>query len=175
MDYRRLWQPGGCYFFTVNLQQRQNNNLLLQHIDALRTAVRRTRKHYPFTIHGWVVLPDHLHCLLELPNNDSDFAKRWRLIKMLFSKHIPATEYRNPARQQRRERGIWQRRYWEHLIRNQQDFNAHLDYIHINPVKHGLVDYVKDWPYSTFHYCVAQGLYPENWAGGCEDALDYRD
>jgi putative transposase len=175
MDYRRLWHPGGTYFFTINLQQRKNNDLLVRHIDLLRNSVARVRKHHPFKIHGWVVLPDHMHCIIELPEGDTDFAMRWQLIKLMFSKGIPREEYRSAVQIKRRERGIWQRRYWEHLIRDQQDFNAHMDYIHINPLKHGLVQRVSDWPYSTFHRYVTQGIYPHNWAGGKEDTLQYHD
>jgi putative transposase len=175
MDYRRLWHPGGTYFFTINLQQRKNNDLLVRHIGLLRQSVASVRNHYPFKIHGWVVLPDHMHCIIELPEGDSNFAIRWQLIKLMFSKGIPKSEYRSAVQLKRNERGIWQRRYWEHLIRDQHDFNAHMDYIHINPLKHGLVQRVSDWPYSTFHHCVAQGVYPANWAGGTEDSLQYKD
>ena len=132
---RRAWQPGGSYFFTVNLLQRQGNDLLTRHIDVLREAIRSVKQRHPFVIHGWVVLPDHLHCVIELPQGDADFATRWRLIKMGFSKGLPQTERRSAVRMRRGERGIWQRRYWEHLIRDERDFNAHRDYVHINPVK----------------------------------------
>jgi len=163
-NYRRAWQPGGTYFFTVALLQRQGNDLLTRHVDALRECVRLVRERHPFHIHGWVVLPDHLHCVIELPPGDSDFATRWRLIKMGFSKALPRSEDRSPARVRRGERGIWQRRYWEHLIRDDADFRAHMDYVHINPVKHGLVERVTDWPYSTFHSLIASGVYPVDWA-----------
>ncbi len=175
MDYRRAWRPGGTYFFTVNCLQRQGNDLLTRHIDTLRKAIAMVKNTHPFIIHGWVVLPDHMHCVIELPENDHDFALRWRLIKMLFSRAIAANEYRSPVRKQRRERGLWQRRYWEHLIRDEADYRAHMDYVHINPVKHGLVEQVKDWPYSTFHRLVQQVVYPEDWAGGVEGALSYAD
>ena len=174
MSYRRAWQPGGTWFFTVNLQQRRNNGLLVEHIDHLRDAVRMVKNIHPFTIHGWVVLPEHLHCILELPENDSDFPLRWRLIKLLFSRSLPATEFRGAIRKKRGERGIWQRRYWEHLICNDADFAAHMDYVHINPVKHGLVKRVVDWPFSTFHRLVDQGVYSADWAGGVID-LPYHD
>jgi REP-associated tyrosine transposase len=174
-NYRRAWCPGGTYFFTVNLLNRQGNDLLTKHIDLLRRAVSSVRKAHPFIIHGWVVLPDHLHCVIELPQNDADFATRWRLIKMGFSKGLPRTEKRSVVRVHRGERGIWQRRYWEHLIRDERDFSAHMDYVHINPLKHGLVKFVTDWPYSTFHGLVAQGIYPPDWAGGDEEKLDYSD
>ncbi len=173
-NYRRAWCQGGTYFFTVNLQQRQGNTLLTQHIDELRSAVALVKKHHPFIIHGWVVLPKHLHCVIELPENDSDYSTRWRLIKMAFSKAIPKTEKRSHVRIRRGERGIWQRRYWEHLIRDEADYRAHMDYVHINPVKHGLVTRVNDWPYSTFHGLVREGVYSEDWAGG-EQVLSYDD
>lgn len=116
MDYRRAWHQGGTYFFTVNLLQRKNNNLLVEQVQVLRNVVAQVKKTYPFIIHAWVVLPEHLHCVIELPENDADFKTRWMLIKMLFSKAIPKTEARSAIRIKRRERGIWQRRYWEHLI-----------------------------------------------------------
>ena len=151
MDYRRAWHQGGTYFFTVNLLQRKNNRLLVEYIQTLRHAVAQVKKTYPFIIHAWVVLPEHLHCVIELPEGDADFKTRWMLIKMLFSRAIPKTEHRSEIRIKRRERGIWQRRYWEHLIRDEADFKAHVDYVHINPLKHGLVKNVGDWEYSTFH------------------------
>jgi putative transposase len=174
-DYRRVWCPAGTYFFTVNLLQRHGNDLLTRHVDVLRKVVRGVRRRHPFVIHGWVVLPDHLHCVIELPPKDTDFATRWRLIKMEFSKALPRTERLSAVRMRRGERGIWQRRYWEHLIRDDADFRAHMDYVHINPVKHGLVKYVAQWPYSTFHRLVAQGIYPLDWAGSDEGELDYAD
>ncbi len=174
-DYRRAWHPGGTYFFTVNLLQRQGNDLLTRHIELLRAAVISVRQRHPFKIHGWVVLPEHLHCVIELPPENADYATRWRLIKMKFSKALPRTERLSTVRSRRGERGIWQRRYWEHLIRNERDYRAHMDYVHINPVKHGLVNRVADWPHSTFHRLVGEGIYPANWAGGNEDELEYGD
>jgi putative transposase len=174
-DYRRAWHPGGTYFFTVNLLQRHGNGLLTRHIEVLREVVTSVRRQYPFRIHGWVVLPEHMHCVIELPQHDADFATRWRLIKMAFSKAIPRAERLSEVRARRGERGIWQRRYWEHLIRNEADFQAHMDYVHINPVKHGLVKQVADWPYSTFHRLVEQGVYPADWAGGSEADVNAPD
>jgi putative transposase len=174
-DYRRAWHPGGTYFFTVNLLQRQGNDLLIQHISLLRAVIKSVQQRHPFKIHGWVVLPEHFHCVIELPPDDTDFAKRWRLIKMDFSKALPRCENLSEVRIRRGERGIWQRRYWEHLIRDEQDYRAHMDYVHINPVKHGLVERVIDWPYSTFHRLVERNIYPANWAGGDEVSLKYGD
>src|SRR3990172_2800833 len=175
-DYRRAWHPGGMYFFTVNLLERFGNELLVREIDTLREAVSRVHQTHPFTIHGWVVLPDHLHCVISLPESDDDFALRWRLIKARFAKSLPVTERRSSVRQRRGERGIWQRRYWEHWIQDEADFAAHMDYVHINPVKHGLVKRVADWPHSTFHRLAKAGIYPSDWAGSIvADGLDYDD
>lgn len=174
-DYRRAWHPGGTYFFTVNLLQRQGNNLLIQYVDLLRGVVRSVRQRHPFIIHSWVVLPDHIHCVIERPPDDADFTARWRLIKMEFSKALPKNERRSQVRVARGERGIWQRRYWEQLIRDDADFGAHMDYVHINPLKHGLGRRVGDWPHSTFHRLVEQGIYPADWAGGDEDLLGYEN
>ena len=175
MDYRRAWHRGGTYFFTVNCLQRKDNDCLVRNIDLLREVIASVKKSHPFVIHAWVVLPEHMHCVIELPEADADFATRWMLIKMLFSKGIPKNERRSDVRIERRERGIWQRRYWEHLIRDERDYQAHVDYVHINPVKHGLVKTVKDWPYSTFHKMVEQGVYAQNWGGGMEGRLSYED
>ena len=175
-DYRRVWNEGGTYFFTVNLIRRGGNDLLTRHIGLLRSVVALVRQRHPFLIHAWVVLPEHLHCVIELPTGDAGFASRWRLIKAGFSKGLPVEEWRSAAQVKRGERGIWQRRYWEHLVRDEADFRAHVDYVHINPVKHGLVGRVVDWPYSTFHRLVAQGIYPADWAGSdAAGAMGYRD
>ena len=175
-NYRRAWHPGGSYFFTVNLLERHGNDLLTRHIDLLRDTVRLVRHRHPFVIHGWVVLPDHLHCVIELPPGDDNFPLRWHLIKMNFSKALPLTELRSKVRIKRGKCGIWQRRYWEQLIRDEADFRAHLDYVHINPVKHGLVERVVDWPYSTFRHFVNRGVYPLDWAGdAAADSLAYED
>ncbi|MEC5399867.1 REP-associated tyrosine transposase [Uliginosibacterium sp. H1] len=174
-DYRRAWHAGGTWFFTVNLLERHDNHLLVQHVNLLREVVSAVRARHPFRIHGWVVLPEHLHCVIELPPGDTDFAKRWRLIKSDFSKALPITECRSAVRQKRGERGIWRRRYWEHLIRDERDYAAHMDYVHINPVKHGLVQRVADWPHSTFHRLVEEGVYAADWAGGAEGLLGYAD
>lgn len=166
-DYRRFRVPGGTYFFTVNLLERRLDTLVL-HIDALREAVRATRRERPFHIDAWVVLPDHLHCVWTLPSGDNDFSNRWKAIKIRFVRMLPQTERRSKVRIANGERGIWQRRFWEHCIRNDADYAAHVDYCHINPLKHGHVIQLSDWPYSTFHRYVAAGIYPRDWAGGAE-------
>jgi putative transposase len=161
-DYRRNRVLGGTFFFTVNLRDR-SSALLVMHIDALRDAVRSVRARSPFHIDAWVVLPDHMHCIWTLPPCDDDFSGRWREVKKAFTRTIPATEYRSPVRRERGERGIWQRRFWEHTIRDDRDYASHMDYVHFNPVKHGLVQHVADWPFSSFRWCVARGLYPADW------------
>jgi putative transposase len=163
-EYRRHHLPGGTFFFTINLQNRRSN-LLTTHIDLLRNTVRKIRRAQPFHIDAWVVLPDHMHCIWTLPADDSNYSGRWTAIKKLFSKALPATEYRSPIQRRRNERSIWQRRFWEHTIRDEQDFIAHMDYVHINPVKHGWVSRASDWPYSSFHRYVSEGIYPVDWAG----------
>lgn len=167
-NYRRAFVPGGTWFFTVNLLQRRGNDLLVREIETLREVVRRVRQRYPFEIDAWVVLPEHLHCVLTLPPGDSDFSVRWRLIKSGFSRALPKTERLSAVRQAAGERGIWQRHFWEHLIRDELDYQRHVDYVHVNPLKHRLVSRVVDWPYSTFHRDVAAGIYPVDWCGDCD-------
>ncbi len=174
-NYRRAWHPGGTYFFTINLLERTDSDFLVRHVSLLREAISWAKRSHPFVIHAWVVLPDHMHCILSLPAGDTDFALRLRLIKTRFSRSIPDIEARSASRQRRGERGIWQRRYWEHLIRDDADFAAHMDYVHINPLKHGLVQQVADWPYSTFHRLVVEGVYPLNWAGEAAALPSYED
>ncbi|MFC5695256.1 transposase [Pseudomonas sp. GCM10022186] len=163
-NYRRAHAPGGTWFFTVNLHNRRDD-LLIREIELLRRVVRKTMLNHPFRIDAWVVLPEHMHCLWTLPPDDGDFALRWKSIKLGFSRRIPPDERRTTTQRKRGERGIWQRRYWEHLIRDQTDYQRHFDYIHFNPVKHGHVRQVRDWPYSSFHLAVREGIYPEDWAG----------
>lgn len=162
-NYRRNRIPGGTYFFTVNLFDRQSR-LLVDHINEFREAVRITRQRRWFYIDAWVVLPEHLHCIWTLPPDDDNYPDRWRSIKKAFSKSISKTEYLSDIRIKRHERGIWQRRFWEHTITDELDYVAHMDYIHYNPVKHGWVKTVKEWPYSTFHQMVKKGIYPLDWA-----------
>ena len=161
-DYRRNRVPGGTYFFTVNLLDRRSD-LLIREIAVLRHAVRKVRANAPFHIDAWVVLPEHMHCLWTLPEGDTNFSARWQAIKTEFSKCIALGEPLSVSRAAKGERGIWQRRFWEHTVYDDRDFAAHMDYIHFNPVKHGLVTRAAEWPYSSFHRCVAQGLYPQDW------------
>ena len=163
-NYRRNFLAGGSYFFTVNLADRRRA-LLTDHVDLLRAAFRRVRAQYPFTIEAAVILPDHLHAIWTLPDGDTDFPTRWRLIKSGFSHASLRGERISANRAAKGERGIWQRRYWEHTLRDEDDFVRHLDYIHFNPVKHGHAVHVRDWPYSSFHRWVRLGAYPVDWGG----------
>jgi putative transposase len=162
--YTRARIPGATYFFTVSLAERHGNDLLTRHIDALREAFRMTKQAHPFVIEAMVVLPDHLHCLWTMPSDDNNFSMRWRLIKARFSRTLPHSERISFSRMRKGERGIWQRRYWEHVIRDERDLHRHLDYIHYNPVKHGYVERAIDWPCSSFHRYVMRGVYSANWA-----------
>lgn len=162
MRYRRTDVMGGSYFFTVNLAER-GGRLLVEHVDVLRAAVSNVKRRHPFHIDAFVVMPDHLHAIWTLPSGDADFASRWMLIKAGFSRHIAHGERRNASRLAKGERGIWQRRYWEHLIRDNSDYERHVDYVHYNPVKHGFAIRAADWPYSSIHRYIAAGLVECDW------------
>ena len=164
-SYRRNFVSGASYFFTVNLADRRSR-LLTDHIDILRTSLRAVRTRHPFAVDAVAVLPDHLHAIWTLPPGDADFASRWRLIKTASSRAVAPGERRSPSRQEKGERGIWQRRYWEHTLRDESDFERHCDYIHFNPVKHGHAVAVQEWPYSSFQRFVRLGVYPMDWAAG---------
>ena len=162
-DYRRIYTPGASWFFTVNLLERQKHPMLIENIDMLRLAFREVNERHPFKIDAIVILPDHLHCIWTLPENDSNYSMRWNLLKGRFSRSLDKGESLSKSRVKGRERGIWQRRFWEHMLRNEDDFNKHLDYIHWNPVKHGYVSNVIDWSHSSFHKYVKLGWYDNNW------------
>lgn len=148
-NYRRPRRTGASVFFTVNLADR-SSDLLVREVEVLRQVVAKTRAERPFAIDAWVVLPDHMHCIWTLPAGDRDFSTRWNVIKARFSYAIDAG-HRRPSHLARREKGIWQRRFWEHHIRDDADFAAHMHYCWTNPVKHGLVTSPTDWPYSSYH------------------------
>ena len=170
--YRRADTPGGTYFFTVVTYRRREILTIPESRAILREVLNSVKQQHPFTIDAWVLLPDHLHSIWTLPLGDNEYAKRWGMIKSGFSKqakdlfHRP--EWMNETKIKRRESTIWQRRYWEHQIRNERDYRKHMDYLHYNPVKHGLVKRVIDWPYSTFHRYIKLGVYPEDWCGMVE-------
>jgi putative transposase len=163
-NYRRNRVDGGTYFFTLALADRRSD-LLVREVGALRAAVSRTRTLYPFSIDAWVVLPEHLHAVWTLPDGDADYSTRWTLIKRGFSARCAKGESRSASRIAKGERGIWQRRFWEHTVRDDADFERHIDYVHFNPVKHGLAGNAMDWPFSSFRRAVSRGQYPANWAG----------
>lgn len=168
--YRRARTAGGMYFFTVVLAQR-GSDLLVREVELLREAYRRVRQTRPFETVAICVLPDHLHAIWHLPLDDADYATRWSLIKSGFSRGLPLMGSRSASKVAHRDKGIWQRRYWEHQIRDEGDMQRHVDYIHGNPLKHGLVARVKDWPYSSFHRWVREGRLPIDWAGEAEPGL----
>jgi putative transposase len=168
MRYRRADVAGGTYFFTVNLADR-SSRLLVEHINDLRAAVRTVKQRHPFEIVAWVVLPEHMHAIWTLPEDDRDFPGRWALIKSGFSRAVAGTEAVSSSRAGKRERGIWQRRYWEHSIRGEVDLQRHVDYVHINPVKHGHAKRAADWPHSSIHRYIKAGWLTPDWA--CEPDL----
>jgi len=171
-NYRRIYTPGATWFFTVNLAERNNNTLLIDNIEQLRQAFRYVKQRRPFDIIAAVVLPEHLHCIWTLPSGDCDYSTRWNLLKAHFSRCIDKGERLSASRISKRERGVWQRRFWAHLITDERDFNQHIDYIHWNPVKHGWVKQVADWPHSSFHRYEKLGIYPLDWGGGNEFNFD---
>lgn len=164
--YRRNFVPGGTYFFTVTLADRASSTLT-RHVSDLRMAFRLARHERPFTIDAIAILPEHLHAIWTLPPDDADFSGRWRRIKAHFTHRlvaagVPVNRHRNG------DYALWQRRFWEHTIRNEIDFERHINYVHYNPVKHGLVGRVRDWPHSSFHAYVRRGILPADWAGYVE-------
>ncbi|HRD69290.1 MAG TPA: transposase [Legionella sp.] len=169
MYYHRAYAPGATYFITVNLHDR-TSTLLVDHVDKLRKSFQRARYLYPFEIIGIVILADHFHIMLSLPEGDFNYSLRIRLIKSLFSMQLAREEYIGHSRKKKGERGIWQRRFWEHLIRDHKDYDNHLNYIHYNPVKHGYVQDATDWPYSSIHRFIKEGILPKNW--GCDGVIE---
>jgi putative transposase len=168
MQYRRSTTQGVTYFFTLVTHQRRPFLCHPANISLLREAFRYVKAEHPFHIDAAVVLPDHLHCLWTLPDGDHNFSSRWRLIKSYFSRGCNPV-YRLPpstSRRKKQEQAVWQRRFWEHQIRDERDFIQHVEYIHYNPVKHGLVSAPRDWPYSSFHRYVRCGVYPADWGTG---------
>ena len=162
--YRRAIIPGGTFFFTLAIANR-SDDLLVREIDRLRRIYRSVQERHPFETIAVCILPDHLHAIWSLPENDTDFPRRWSLIKSGFTRGLNVSSPRSPRHIVKREKGIWQRRYWEHAIRDDLDFAHHVDYIHFNPVKHRLVTRVRDWPHSSFHRYVSRGELPEDWGG----------
>ena len=163
-NYRRAKTAGGTYFFTVVTAQRRALLANAEAVAALRMSVTAVRQELPFAIDAWVVLPDHMHAIWTLPPDDFDFSRRWGRIKAGFARHCGLDH----ASARRRDSGLWQPRFWEHLVRDEADFAVHMDYLHYNPVKHGLVTRVIDWPYSSFHRAVRHGVYAPDWGGSAQ-------
>ena len=166
--YRRARIEGGTFFFTVALVDR-SSDLLVRHVDRLRRIYRIVQERRPFRTDAICILPDHIHAVWSLPESDADFPSRWSLIKSGFSRGLDAAGSPSPSKLAKREKGVWQRRYWEHAIRDDADLERHVDYIHFNPVKHGYVSRVCDWPHSSFHRYVARGVLPTDWGGDVRD------
>ena len=168
-QYRRANTPGATYFFTLISYRRQTILCDAPVREALREAIAAVRKTRPFVVDAWVLLPDHLHCIWTLPADDADFSQRWALIKhkvsIKCSECYKRQDWITQSKRKHRESTIWQRRFWEHQIRDTIDFQRHVDYIHWNPVKHGHVTHVSDWPYSTFHRYAEQNVYSTDWGG----------
>ena len=165
--FRRSITPGATYFFTVNTYGRQRVLTEESCYRALQSAMHDVKSKHPFITNAFVVLPDHLHCIWTLPPGDADYSRRWNIIKRLVSQATSAALQKplSASRRARGELGLWQRRFWEHQIRDDLDFEMHVNYLHWNPVKHGHAARVADWPYSSFARFVARGVYPRDWAG----------
>ena len=161
MKYRRAKAPGSTFFFTVVTNNRRKIFTDKQTVALLRQSIKVVQMRHPFKVEAAVILPDHLHMLWRLPDEDGDYATCWRLSKS-YARVYPATS----SRQTKSERTAWQRRYWEHLIRDETDWRRHVDYIHYNPVKYGFVDAPRAWQYSSFHSYVSRGYYSLDWGAG---------
>jgi len=167
-NYRRAQEGGATYFFTVVAYRRQPLLTCPDVLDSLRDAFREVQQTNPFKLDAVVILPDHLHAMWTLPDGDAEFGKRWGMIKRHVSKavskaiSVPVGD----SMRSRQESGLWQRRFWEHLIRDDADYARHMDYLHYNPVRHGHVERPADWPHSSFRKCVERGIYPMDWASG---------
>lgn len=171
-DYQRPHAPGATLFFTVVTNLRRpilGSDIALE---CLHTALRDVRNRYPFRLDAFVILPDHLHCLWSLPENDTKFSMRWSAIKAGFTRQYLANDGDEPprseSRRKRGERGIWQRRFWEHVVRDDTEFGHYLDYIHYNPVKHGLADCPHAWAQSSFAQWVRANEYASDWMCTCD-------
>lgn len=170
-DYRRLYVPGGQYFFTLVTAGRRPILTGEPARESLRIAIEKCRAVLPFEMTAIVLLPDHLHMMWTLPVRDADFSNRMQRIKANFTREwllrggIPGN-VRDYGRRYG-HKGVWQNRFWEHFVRDSTDFENHYHYVHYNPVKHGHVRCVKDWPWSSFHEAVKKGYYTPTW--GCSD------
>jgi len=170
MEFRRQYQAGGCYFFTVVTRDRRPILTCPENISRLRSVFLHVKSKRPFAIEAIVVLPDHLHTVWRLPEGDADCSTRWRMIKHDFSV-VSQGGVKSLSQQRKGEKGIWQRRFWEHVIRNETDWRRHIDYIHYNPVKHHYVNSPSAWPYSSFLLAVGKGWYPSDWGRQEPDSI----
>ena len=166
-NYRRLRQPGGTYFFTLVTFNRKP--ILTSPIcrEILRNAWINVQLKHPFETVAVCLMPEHIHTIWRLPEGDVNYSMRWNEIKRHFTheylRQIDIDDERNESRIKRREQAVWQRRYWEHTFFDEDDLNTHIDYIHYNPVKHGLAERVDDWAWSSYHQYVGMGMYPAGW------------
>lgn len=175
-EYRRNFMPGGRYFFTQVTYERRPWLCDHEARRVLRSAIEYVRFQFPFAIAAWVLLPEHLHCIWQLPEGDSNYSARWRFIKTFVTKHRDESwgiVEKSDSRKKRQEQTLWQRRFWEHTIRDDEDYRRHCDYIHYNPVKHGLCMGPREWPYSSFHRFVKEGRCELGW--GSNENLDWTD
>ena len=170
VGYRRNFVAGGTYFFTATLQDR-TSTCLIDHIDILLQSIHTVKSKSHFNEIAFVILPDHLHTIWKLPDGDFDYPGRWKAIKSLFTRSLLKTGV-SLEKNARGEYLLWQRRYWEHTIIDEQDLKAHIDYIHYNPVKHGFVEKVSTWTHSSFHSYVQKTLLPNDWGGNMSDLED---
>ncbi|MEE4377690.1 MAG: transposase [Candidatus Competibacteraceae bacterium] len=178
-DYRRCYVPGGSFFFTVVTERRAAILANDRARDDLRCAFRDCRQRWPFRVDALVIMPDHLHAIWTLPPDNTDYSKRWGVIKKHFTQSwLSAGGQEQPvadSRRRYRRRGVWQRRFWEHTLRDEHDYIRHFDYLHYNPVKHGVTDCPRLWPYSSFHHWVAKGAYDRDWGCASDQSLDFTD
>ena len=174
MRYRRSQTPGATFFFTVVTYNRKRILSLGDNSFHLRRSIEAVKAEHPFTIDAIVLLPEHLHCIWTLPQGDNDFSKRWMLIKSKFTRVCddPFKGTPSSSRIEKRERNIWQRRFWEHQIRDEIDYKRHVDYVHYNPVKHGLVKAPIEWKFTSFHRYVNNGTYHRDWGANLEIVID---
>jgi putative transposase len=166
-EYRRPKVAGGTFFFTIVTYRRIPILTTDLAREILRFAWKNTQDRFPFSTDAICLLPNHIHCIWTLPEGDANFSIRWKEIKRVFTMNyldqIRAEPTEDSSRSHRKEAAIWQRRFWEHLIRDDEDLKVHLNYIHINPVKHGLVEKAADWQWSSFHRYVQMGYYEKEW------------
>jgi putative transposase len=178
-NYRRWFREGGTYFFTLITYNRKKIFLSDTARSYLHKVIDEVKSLRPFEIPGIVLMPDHCHCIWKLPDDDDDFSTRWQMIKQRFTKVFMARGNHNFAvsasRIKRGEAGVWQRRFWEHLIKDQHDFARHIDYIHYNAVKHGYVRCPHQWEHSSFHRWVRQGIYKSDWMCQCRQNTESPD